>query len=107
MGAAKSVFNKNVLGGKVKAVVEQCKCNVGVFIEKDFKDLNNVLIITDEKHLDNLLDISARLTSNSDAMITLMNHGEKELSDELASTFELQNNPKVKFIDNRANRLMD
>jgi len=100
MGAAKSVFNKNVLGGKVKAVVEQCKCNVGVFIEKDFKDLNNVLIITDEKHLDNLLDISARLTSNSDAMITLMNHGEKELSDELASTFELQNNPKVKFIDN-------
>jgi len=38
MGAARSVFNKNVLGGKVKNIIDQAKCNVGVFIDKDFQE---------------------------------------------------------------------
>lgn len=69
MGAAKSVFNKNVFGGRVKNIVDQAKCNVGVFIDKDFQDIKNVLILTDNIHYENFLNISERLLINSDCTI--------------------------------------
>ncbi|MFA4852874.1 MAG: cation:proton antiporter [Bacteroidales bacterium] len=72
IGAAKSVFDKNALGGKVNSIMEQCKCNVGVFIDRDMRDMKNVLIMTDRIHLDNLIDISDRLIKNSECKITLM-----------------------------------
>ncbi|MFH0865502.1 MAG: cation:proton antiporter [Bacteroidota bacterium] len=72
MGAAKSVFNKNVLGGKVKNIIEQAKCNVGIFIDKDFQEINNVLILTDNVYFERFINISERLLINSTCNITFI-----------------------------------
>lgn len=72
MGAAKSVFTKNVLGGKVKNIIEQAKCNVGVFIDKDFQEINNVLILSDNVYFEKFINISDRLLINSSCNITFI-----------------------------------
>jgi hypothetical protein len=72
MGAAKSAFSENVLGGRVKNIIEQAKCNVGVFIDKDVQAISNVLIMSDFYSVSNLLDIAFRLLRNSDCSITFI-----------------------------------
>jgi Kef-type K+ transport system membrane component KefB len=72
MGAAKSAFSENVLGGRVKNIIEQAKCNVGVFIDKDVKTISNVLILSDNYSVNSLLDISHRLLRNSDCNVTFV-----------------------------------
>ncbi|HNW97801.1 MAG TPA: cation:proton antiporter [Bacteroidales bacterium] len=72
IGAAKSVFNKNVLGGKVKNIIDLAKCNVGVFIDKDFQEINNILILTDTINIENFINISERFLINSFSAITFI-----------------------------------
>lgn len=72
MGAAKSVFNKNVLGGKVKNIIVQAKCNVGVFIDKDFQEINNILILTDNVYFEHFINICERFLINSECNISFV-----------------------------------
>jgi Kef-type K+ transport system membrane component KefB/nucleotide-binding universal stress UspA family protein len=69
IGAAKSVFNKDILGGKVKNIIEQAKCNVGVFIDKDFQQAGNILILTDNIFYERFINISDRFLINSNCKI--------------------------------------
>lgn len=101
IGAAKSVFNKNILGGKVKAVVEQCKCNIGVLIDKDFNELKKVLIIADHKSIIHLLDIADRIFRNSETIITFMHTEGDEVLFSQPSIVELLSNPSIEFIEMR------
>lgn len=97
MGAAKSVFNKNVLGGRVKNIIEQAKCNVGVFIDKDFHDIKNILILTDNVYYEKFRNISERLLANSDCSITFV------LSEGAAKTDppkNLEDNERIFFLKN-------
>jgi len=73
LGAAKSVFNKNVLGGKVRNIIDQAKCTVGVFIDKEFHEINDVLILSDNINFERLSNICERLLANSECKIVFMN----------------------------------
>jgi Kef-type K+ transport system membrane component KefB len=72
MGAAKSALNENVLGGRVKSIIEMVNCNVGVFIDKDVQTISNVLIMSDFYSVNNLLNIAYRLLRNSECSITFL-----------------------------------
>lgn len=71
IGAAKSIFTNNMLGGRVRTFISQGNCNVGVFIDKDYKDLKKVLIIPDDVSILNMLGIISLLTKNSESNIFL------------------------------------
>ena len=98
MGAAKSVFNKNVLGGKVRNIIDQAKCTVGVFIDKEFHEINNVLILSDNINFERLSNICERLLTNSECKIVFMN---SEGADDLANL--KINNERIQYIDHIKN----
>jgi Kef-type K+ transport system membrane component KefB len=97
MGAAKAVFNENVLGGRVKNIIEQAKCNVGVFIDKDVSIITKVLILSDYYSINNLLDISYRLLRNSDCSLTFIpDTNDKDTLKKIRST-SFYDNANIKF----------
>jgi len=70
IGAANPTINKNALGGKVKNIIEQVKCSVGVFIDKDFKELNKIIIISDYVLFEKMNSLCNILLQNSNCSIT-------------------------------------
>jgi Kef-type K+ transport system membrane component KefB len=98
IGAAKSVFNKNVLGGKVRNIIDQAKCTVGVFIDKEFHEINNVLILSDNVNIERLSNICERLLANSECKIVFMN------SEGAAGLSNIKiNNERIQYIDHIKN----
>ena len=45
LGSARSVFTENVLGGIVRKLLSDCKCNLGIFIDHDFTIPKRILAI--------------------------------------------------------------
>ncbi|NVO20668.1 MAG: cation:proton antiporter [Bacteroidetes bacterium] len=45
MGSARSVFTENYLGGKIRRVLNDCKCNIGIFVDKYYSDCSRVLVL--------------------------------------------------------------
>jgi Kef-type K+ transport system membrane component KefB/nucleotide-binding universal stress UspA family protein len=45
LGSARSVFTENVLGGIVRRLLSDCKCNLGIFLDRDFTTSKRVLVI--------------------------------------------------------------
>ena len=56
VGAAKSVFIENFIGGKIKGLIDKVNCPMGVFIDRDLKKINNALVITGSKNDSFLFD---------------------------------------------------
>jgi Kef-type K+ transport system membrane component KefB len=79
IGAAKSVFSSNILGGKVRTVVDKTKCNTGVFIDKSFNSLNNILIIADKKNVSQMLSMADLLLMNISGKIMLIDSDNSQL----------------------------
>ena len=44
IGAAKTLFGDNILGGKVDTIVSQVKSRVGIFLDRGFKQISSLLI---------------------------------------------------------------
>jgi hypothetical protein len=72
MGAAKPMFSKNILGGKVKNIIDQTPCNVGVFIDKDFNKVEHVVFFITKLNFVNMLGITQRLLTFSNCKITIV-----------------------------------
>lgn len=45
LGSARSVFTENILGGKVKKIINDCDCNTGIFIDREFTHPKRVLAL--------------------------------------------------------------
>lgn len=45
LGSARSVFTENILGGKVKKIINDCNCNTGIFIDRDFTKPKRILAL--------------------------------------------------------------
>jgi Kef-type K+ transport system membrane component KefB len=99
MGAAKSVFNKSILGGRVKNIIDQANCNVGVLIDKDIQSLSNVLILSDFYSLNNLLDIAHRLLNNCECKITFVPATNDKDTIEKFSTPFFKDNQNIEFTE--------
>lgn len=50
LGSAKSPFTEDKLGGKIRMLLENTECDVGVFIDNNFSKAENVLIILNGKY---------------------------------------------------------
>lgn len=88
VGGAKSLFDSNVLGGKIKSIIDQNKCNVGIYIGNDIKNFKHVLLMTDRLYVENIIDISDRLIKNSDCNTSLMfSEGARELAPDYMHLF--------------------
>ncbi len=47
-GSSRSLFVSDITGGKVKYMFDNIKTNIGIFIDKGFKQMTNVLVIIDD-----------------------------------------------------------
>ena len=45
VGAARSVFNENILGGKIRGILDGADCNVGIFSDRSLTQLNKILVM--------------------------------------------------------------
>ncbi len=50
LGSAKSPFTEDKLGGKIRLLLENTECDVGVFIDNNFSKAENVLMILNGKY---------------------------------------------------------
>jgi len=80
MGAAKSIFVKNVLGGKVRNIMDQATCNVGVFIDNEFRNADNILLFIDSRNFKNMLDLGLLLLYHSSSKLTFVDEEQIQIS---------------------------
>jgi Kef-type K+ transport system membrane component KefB len=45
MGSARSVFTENYLGGKIRGVLNDCRCNIGIFVDKYYSNSARVIML--------------------------------------------------------------
>jgi Kef-type K+ transport system membrane component KefB len=45
MGSAKTVFSENYLGGKIRKILMDCKCNIGIFVDRNQSLKSKVLML--------------------------------------------------------------
>ena len=45
VGASQSMFSDDVVGGKVKTFMDEARCHVGAFVDRDFEVADNVLVM--------------------------------------------------------------
>lgn len=77
LGGAKSPFTEDKLGGKIRMLIENTDCDVGVFIDNNFEKVKNVLIILNDnqdaflkKYLNNFIkEANTTIVSNNIAEI--------------------------------------
>jgi hypothetical protein len=78
LGGAKTVFSENPIGGKIKSILNENPCNVGVFIDKGFSYVKNVLILAAEEKDKVLLEFGKKFNKSSRTKITVLDVGNLE-----------------------------
>ncbi len=72
MGAARSVFGDNKIGGKVGEVLRSAPCGVGILVDNGLQALSAVQVIHARKRDDVLLDLAARMRVTRGTRITVV-----------------------------------
>jgi Kef-type K+ transport system membrane component KefB len=73
VGGAKPLFNEKVLGGKIKNILEASNCDVAILSDKNFSNLQNILILADSVTEEYVLNYGLLLASNSKSTTTIIN----------------------------------
>ena len=45
LGSARSMFTGNYLGGKIRKMINECRCNIGIYVDKKYTDCSRVLVL--------------------------------------------------------------
>jgi hypothetical protein len=45
LGAANPIFGDNVVSGKVQSILNDVDCNVGIFLDRGFKEITSLIIL--------------------------------------------------------------
>ena len=73
MGYHKPVWGKELLGGTVHHVMSDCRCDVGVFVDRGFQSASRILVPYGGGQHDRLaLDLAARISQNNGASVAVM-----------------------------------
>lgn len=72
MGAARTVFGDNKIGGKVGEVLRSAPCGVGILVDNGLTALNAVQVIHARRRDDVLLDLAARMRVTRGTRITVV-----------------------------------
>jgi Kef-type K+ transport system membrane component KefB len=65
MGSARTVFSTDILGGILKRIINDTKCDVLIFNERNFKELRSVLLVYFGNGDEYLFDYATLLNHNS------------------------------------------
>lgn len=103
MGAAKSLFSQNIMGGKIKSVIENTNCQTGVLFEKSLQNISSVILliyfVTDRS----LLSFIYQLHLNAMTEITIIDISGFRIDNpkfyQISKTVSLLNIPKIKIMD--------
>ncbi|AOP34487.1 sodium:proton antiporter [Leptospira tipperaryensis] len=72
IGAARSFFSDDILGGKIRTILNETECNTGILFSSQLEDVKNIHILFGaEKDLD-LLQIARRLSSNYNSKLSIV-----------------------------------
>lgn len=73
VGAARSVFGASILGGKIRSIIDEANCTVGVFADRNFNQADSVLVVLGDETDQFLLEYVEKMLENSDnTRFTLM-----------------------------------
>jgi nucleotide-binding universal stress UspA family protein len=73
MGFHKPVFGKTILGGTVHRVLQQCECDVAIFVDRGFRTARRVLVPYLGSGHDRLaLELAARMARSTDVQVTVL-----------------------------------
>jgi len=105
VGGAKPLFGEKVLGGRLKNIIEDAACDVGVLSDKNFSSLRNMLIIVDPLEEKFVLDYGFTLARNSKAVVTVINSNLKNQQntyfENAVETLQSTDNIQVVVLENR------
>lgn len=74
MGFHKPVIGKQILGGTVHRVLQQCEADVAIFVDRGFRTARRILVAYLGSTHDRLaLDLAARMARSIDAQVTVLN----------------------------------
>lgn len=71
VGASKSLFSADVLGGKVRNYLEETHCQLGVMVDKDFKVASKILVPLQDISDLFLITFAERFIQNNNAKVVL------------------------------------
>jgi hypothetical protein len=72
LGAAQSLFSKNLTGGKIGKILENVQCDTLVFSDKGFTSYRNILIVYYDKQDDSVLDYASFFTGNPSSQLSVL-----------------------------------
>lgn len=73
LGAARSLFTENIVGGKVGQLIEAVRCNVGVCMDKGLERVENVLAFYTGRQSMLLTDVLERFVKDPAVRLTVIN----------------------------------
>jgi Kef-type K+ transport system membrane component KefB len=71
IGASHSLFSEDVVGGKVKNILEDSPSHVGVLVDKDFEIADRILVCLQDTNDLFLISFAERFIENNNAKVTL------------------------------------
>ncbi|EYU61708.1 Cation:proton antiporter [Leptospira interrogans serovar Manilae] len=72
IGAARSFFSDDILGGKIRTILNETNCNTGILFSSQLQDIKNIHILFGrEKDLE-LLQIAKRLAANYNSRLSIV-----------------------------------
>jgi len=84
LGSARSMFSDNYLGGKIRKMLNECACNLGIFVDKQFQRPEKVMmLIPGTAHPFSLRLINSFLDEKKTSKLSLVNSKDTGLPPEL------------------------
>jgi Kef-type K+ transport system membrane component KefB len=71
-GSARPLFNANVLGGKIKNLLEAADCMTGILLEKNFKGIRHTLVLHEGPQDNFLLRLAERILADEKQKVQLL-----------------------------------
>ncbi|WP_061248703.1 cation:proton antiporter [Leptospira alstonii] len=72
IGAARSFFSDDILGGKIRTILNETDCNTGILFSSQLEDVKNIhILFGKEKDLE-LLQIAKRLAGNYNSRLSIV-----------------------------------
>jgi Kef-type K+ transport system membrane component KefB len=72
IGGAKSLFNENLLGGRVKKLLSEVHCNTGIFIDKELREIRKILLLVKDESDLKLVMLANRMAAAEQTSLTIM-----------------------------------
>ncbi|RHX89915.1 cation:proton antiporter [Leptospira stimsonii] len=72
IGAARSFFSDDILGGKIRTILNETKCNTGILFSSQLEDVKNIHVLFGAEKDLNLLQIARRLASNYNSKLSIV-----------------------------------